>query len=118
MPNVAIERRPGSGFNDKYVMGVAAAIRPIVASALNVEINRNARLIPIDIEVRVRDGSNLDLGTPELAIIIVANTYPERSANKDVRRAHIRSELLKQFPGLEGRSYVWLQLVDGSFAKF
>ena len=91
----------------------------IVAEALDVEKNPDARIISNEIEVCVRESGELDINTKDLEIIIWANSYPERLANLEQRKDEILQDVRK-FLGDHDRNltgFVWVLLQPAAFGE-
>lgn len=101
------------------VRNVANGLPKIVARALDVVGNEQARLSAGDIEVWVQEAGSQDVNGKGLEIVIWANEYPERLANLNDRKEEILRgvrDLLPHYPGnLTG--FVWVLLQPGAFGE-
>lgn len=118
MPLVVIQHKAGRVLDD-MLSKLSQAMPEIVASALDVEENKSARLTPNDVEVHVQESGKFDVNTKDLEIVIWANSYPERLKNLEQRKEAIiqgvRTFLADYDRNLFG--YVWVLLQPGAFGE-
>ena len=119
MPLVLVSHRSGV-LDPTTLVRISRSLQVIVAGALNVEENKQARLFPEDIEVRVQESSVFDQNHKDLEIVVFANQYPERLANLDERTQKIKDELrysMRNSITFPFSGYVWVLLTPGSFCE-
>lgn len=118
MPLVVINYKAGR-LPEDLIRSLALEIPDIVASALSVEENPEARLGPEDIEVRVQESGKMDVNAKDLEIVIWANSYPERLLNfaerKDMILVDIRAFLADYDSNPSG--FVWVLIQPGAFGE-
>jgi hypothetical protein len=68
------------------LQGLSIALPRLVAKALHAEANKDAHLTENDIVVSFRESSPLDTRRYDIEITVLANDYPERSANLQTER--------------------------------
>lgn len=105
------------------VKKIAGIIPSVVAQGLNVPENKDAHLIPDDVEVWISECHVLDIGKKSLQIVVFVNEFPERKDNLSVRAKFI-AELIKLSgtvpKGLLGQKkcFVWVRLATAEFVEF
>lgn len=105
----------GNNISDINIQLLGEVTRELVARELDTPEEPDGHLTVNDIEVQVREGSPLDLGTLPLQIIVHANEFPARRANLDERRKRIATELRERIPQLRGNCFIWILLHLASF---
>jgi len=123
MPLVTVRYDPHV-VDPRLIPGLGNVLCCAVSSALTVPGNPDAHLAPEDVEIKFEEIGRLDKHCLPLGIHIVANDYPERSANRDLRREKIQNavseflmETMLPVPD-KGSRFIWLCLVKGSFSFF
>lgn len=116
MPLVHLQRDPQI-VNDRIVKEIADALPAIVATALDVPENPDARLTANDIEVLIRDKHYLDVNTPPLSVIVYAQDFPERKKSLNDRRIAIAGGIRMHKP-TDIHGFVWIFLGDTSYGEF
>jgi hypothetical protein len=118
MPLVALQYKRKS-IRDKMLGKLARALPTIVAGALDIPENRNARLTPAEIEVWVMESGKHDVNVKDIEIIIWAHDYPERLANLEARKETIldgvRTFLAANNQSLSG--FVWVLLQPSAYGE-
>lgn len=120
MPLVVIQHEADRELD--YVVGRLSKEMPgIVARALDVEENPDARLTPDDVEVHVQKSGEFDTNTKDLEIVIWANEYPERLRNLDERKDRMVKEVrafLVEYRSIRNISgFVWILLQPAAFGE-
>lgn len=88
----------------------------LVAANLGIEGHPKASLTPDDVEVSFVVASPRDrMGMYVLAVKVDANDYEERRPITRKAATQIRDALVRKFPALQGRVYVWVRLTYGEF---
>lgn len=92
-------------------------IPAIVAAALNVLENKDARLTPEDIEVWIRTGHPDDVNTKDLEVVIHTQWYAERQANLENRERVIRQAIgqILESHSTSLSGFVWVLLSNTAF---
>ena len=114
MPLVLVTRDPY--VTDKELSPLLEQIRQIVAEQLTVP-GTDGELSAREVEVRVQNAGTLDQNTPDVAVIIWANEYPDRLETLDERRAHIAKKMKELLPPARSGS-LWILLQPGSFEEW
>jgi hypothetical protein len=115
MPIVMVFRDPKI-VNDDIMQRIANKLPYIIANALNVSENPEARLVSDSIKLKIIDPSKFDRNADPLEILIFANEYPERKKDIDKRMVNIADGIKAIWPDAKDKGFVWTQPMGG-FAK-
>ena len=85
MPLVILRYKPRR-IPGEAVQKLAQALPAIVAEALDIPENKDARLTPGEVEVWVEESHKFDSNPKDLQIVVFAHDYPERRPNLEVRK--------------------------------
>ena len=116
MPLVLMNRKENL-VNDHLAKHLAEELTHIVSMVLNTPEEEGGELVPDDIEVRVRNSSDLDVNAKPLEIIIWANDFPKRRANLGFRQKAIVEAVKGLIPSTV-TGFVWILLLPASFGEF
>ncbi len=116
MPLVIVNRKEGD-VNDAVLRDLVKVLPVVVASALDVPEEPEGRLSPSDIKVWTDSGSEFDVNTKSLEIVIWATEFPDRKADLDKRREHI-VRCVKSVIPTKIHGFVWVLLQPASFGEF
>lgn len=110
MPVVYLHYKRVRGL-DEIAGRLATQLTVIVAEALDVPENPEARLTAGDIEVKVGVSGPKDVNGKDLEITVIAHDYPERTDNVDVRRDSILHGVRKFLADYDRNvtGWVWIQ---------
>lgn len=118
MPLVVVQYK-AERITVQMLMHLTTALPGIVATALDVPENQDARLAPSDIEVWTQESGKFDVNTKDLEIIIWAPLFPERLLNLEERKDAIvravRRFLADYDRNLTG--FVWVLLQPSAFGE-
>lgn len=104
---------------EETITNVLKKLPKIVATALSVKGNKNAKLKANHVEIEYKEHGPRDKNTKPFQFRIIANDYPERRETIEKRRALIILDIkLAVAKKLNLDAYVWVQLVEGSYGEF
>lgn len=93
----------------------------VVAEALNIQGNKDARLSRDDIEIRSRPVQDHDWNAKDLEIMIFAHQYPERLTNLEERKEKVvtavRHIIRERYCNKEIIGWVWILLAPTAFGR-
>ncbi len=116
MPIVMVFRDP-EVVGDDIMRLISKELAAIVASALDVPEDAEARLVDKDIRPKVIDRRpEFDCNADPLEILVYANDYPRRKENIDKRIERIAEDIRKIWPDAANKGFVWT-LPMGAFSK-
>ena len=104
----------------EHVRRLSSLLPSMVAEALDVPENPEARLTASDVEVWARERMRFDKSAKALEIVVLANDYPERRKDLDERSKELGRKVkffLDAFPE-HIHGFVWVLLAPGGFAEF
>jgi len=118
MPVVSLQYKPDR-IPKEAIEKLAPALTIFISGALDIPENKDARLKPEDIEVRVTHPHEFNTNAKDLEIMIWAHEYPERSQNIEERKDKIVADVRRFFADYDYNitGWVWILLQPTSFGK-
>ena len=114
LAEVYVRRLPTDGPSyDQFTIALRE-LRVIIADCLTCS-DPNGSLEPSHIEVKIREGHELDITDYDLEVSIEAMKFPSRMANHTDRSQRVYNRLIALLPGCYKNSHVWMKWVDADF---